>query len=163
MTVNAELQSRLDELSRSNDDLKNLLVSTGIATIFLDIDLCVRRFTPSASALIPLTESDQGRPLRHFSSNLLDVDIDALAKDMLDDLVVREREVETDDGRHYLLKVRPYKTLNNAIDGVVVTFEDRTEIKRAQQELQRRVDETTTKLDETSRNLAQARESQGKS
>ena len=163
VTVNAELQSRLDELSRSNDDLKNLLVSTGIATIFLDIDLCVRRFTPSASALIPLTESDQGRPLRHFSSNLLDVDIDALAKDMLDDLVVREREVETDDGRHYLLKVRPYKTLNNAIDGVVVTFEDRTEIKRAQQELQRRVDETTTKLDETSRNLAQARESQGKS
>jgi two-component system CheB/CheR fusion protein len=131
-TVNAELQSRLDELSTTNDDMKNLLDSTHIATIFLDLDLGVRRFTPKAVEIIPLAGIDSGRPIRHFASNLIDIDLAADAHDVLQDLGLQEKEVRSKDGTCYRMRVRPYRTVNNVIDGVVITFEDITALKQTQ-------------------------------
>jgi two-component system CheB/CheR fusion protein len=129
-TVNAELQSRINALSRANDDLKNLLDSTGIATIFLDVELNIRRFTPRVGQLIALEHTDIGRPLSHFATTVLGIDFTQIAEEVLDDLVIREFDVTTKDGLHYLLRVRPYRTTQNVIDGVVLTFEDRTALQR---------------------------------
>jgi len=129
-TVNAELQSRIDELSKTTDDMKNLLDSTQIATIFLDIDLCVRRFTPPVKQLIPLAISDIGRPISHFATELKEVKIADYAKKVLDDLAVREDNVSTVDKRIFKIRILPYRTVQNVIDGVVVTFEDITERKK---------------------------------
>jgi two-component system, chemotaxis family, CheB/CheR fusion protein len=131
-TVNAELQSRLDELSTINDDMKNLLDNTHIATIFLNLDLCVRRFTPKAVDIIPLAPIDSGRPIRHFAPNLIDTDLAADAHDVLQDLGMKEKEVRSKDGAVYRMRVRPYRTVNNVIDGVVITFEDITALKETE-------------------------------
>jgi two-component system CheB/CheR fusion protein len=131
-TVNTELQARIDELSQANDDMKNLLDSTEIATIFLDTDLRVRRFTPSATDIIPLTSTDSGRPIKHLASKLIDADITEFGQQVLDDLVVREVEVASADKRNYVMRVRPYRTMANVIDGVVITFEDITQRKLAE-------------------------------
>lgn len=134
-TVNVELQARIDELSKTNDDMKNLLDSTEIATIFLDNDLRVRRFTPKSSEIIPLMATDSDRPIEHFASKLVDVDLAACGERVLHDLVVRQLKVHTVDGRHYLMKVRPYRTVSNVIDGVVITFDDVTEAVRTTEEV----------------------------
>ncbi|MHB8789722.1 MAG: chemotaxis protein CheB [Desulfobulbaceae bacterium] len=134
-TVNAELQSRLDELSTTNDDMKNLLDNTHIATIFLDLDLGVRRFTPKAVEIIPLAVIDSGRPIRHFATNLIDTDLAEDAHDVLQDLGLKEKEVRSKDGACYRMRVRPYRTMNNVIDGVVFTFEDITALKLTEAEL----------------------------
>jgi two-component system CheB/CheR fusion protein len=126
VTVNAELQSRIDELSHINDDMKNLLDSTNIATLFLDSELCIRRFTPKATEIIPLSNTDSGRSISHLSSSLIDVDLAEYGKLVLSDLIVREEEVRSKDGSTYLMKVRPYKTVTNVIDGVVITFDNDT-------------------------------------
>ncbi|MFT5658766.1 MAG: two-component system CheB/CheR fusion protein, partial [Gammaproteobacteria bacterium] len=124
VTVNSELQSRIDELSIANDDMKNLLDSTDIATVFLDTNLCIRRFTPSATEIIPLAGSDSGRPIKHFATILIDTDLTEYGRLVLQDLEVREAEVKSRDGRFFFMRVRPYRTTNNVIDGVIVTFED---------------------------------------
>ena len=129
-TVNAELQSRVDELSKAHDDMKNLLDSTDVATLFLDSDFRVRRFTPRLKEFVPLSGTDVGRPISHFASTLVDVDLSQRATDILDDLVPRESEVVTADGRVWIMKIRPYRTTNNVIDGVVVTFSDISNKKR---------------------------------
>jgi two-component system CheB/CheR fusion protein len=131
-TVNAELHSHIEQLSKANDDMKNLLDSTEIATIFLDVDLCIRRFTPKSTSIIPLTGLDTGRPLKHFASTLIDVDLTKIAQQVLDDLAVKQAEVQTDDGHSYQMRLRPYRTMSNVIDGVVVTFDDVTERKLAE-------------------------------
>ena len=128
-TVNAELQSRIDELSKANDDMKNLLDSTNIATIFLDTELCIRRFTPKALDIIPLSATDAGRPIKHFASKLVDVDLDQYGREVLLDLVVQEEEVKSQNGEYFKLKIRPYRTTNNVIDGVTITLEDITQSK----------------------------------
>ena len=128
-TVNVELQSRIDDLAEVSDDMRNLLDSTDIATLFLDTELCIRRFTPKATEIIPLAGTDSGRPLAHFTSNLEDVDLVGYAEEVLKDLAVREVEVRTTAGRHLLMQVRPYRTVNNVIDGVVVVFSDITALK----------------------------------
>lgn len=125
-TVNTELQSRIDELSSANDDMKNLLDSTDIATVFLDADLCIRRFTPQMTNIIPLTITDLGRPIKHFATNLIDIDLTEQSRLVLQDLVTRETEVISHDNQVFNLKIRPYRTTNHLIDGVVVTFEDVT-------------------------------------
>ena len=107
--------------------MKNLLDSTEIATVFLDTDLCVRRFTPAATTLLPLERVDAGRPISHFASNLLDVDLAGIASMVLNNLAVHERNVRSNRGRSYTMRIRPYRTVANVIDGVVVTFEDFTE------------------------------------
>ena len=134
-TVNAELQSRIDELSKANDDLKNLLDSTEIAALFLDADLAVRRFTPRATTIIPLAVTDAGRPIRHFANSLIDTDLGACAEQVLEDLALRESEVRSKDGRCFVMRVRPYRTVTNVIDGVVITFEDITDRKRMEEAL----------------------------
>jgi len=134
ITVNAELQSRIDELSNASDDMKNLFDSTDIATIFLDTELRVRRFTPKATEIIPLAGTDVDRPVTHFASNLVETDLAGYAQEVLDDLAVREIKVSDVTGRRYTLRIRPYRTAQNVIDGIVITFEDITE-------LERRVDE----------------------
>jgi two-component system CheB/CheR fusion protein len=134
-TVNAELQSRLDELSTTNDDMKNLLDNTHIATIFLDLNLCVRRFTPKAVEIIPLAAIDSGRPISNFATSLIDTDLAADAQDVLQDLGMREKEVRSKDGACYRMRVRPYRTVNNVIDGVVFTFEDITVLKQTESTL----------------------------
>ena len=127
ITVNAELQSRIDELSQANDDMKNLLDSTDIATIFLDEALCLRRFTPCSKGIVPLTATDIGRPISHFTNNLIDMDLAKYGEMVLDDLAIRVVEAKSKDGSFYQMRVRPYRTVNNVIDGVVITFHDITE------------------------------------
>ncbi|MBU0676048.1 MAG: PAS domain-containing protein [Proteobacteria bacterium] len=136
-TVNAELQSRIDELSITNDDMKNLLDSTQIATIFLDLTLCIRRFTPKVGEIIPLAGIDFGRPIKHFATALLNIDLEKDANDVLENLGMKEKEVQSKEGTFYRMRIRPYRTVNNVIDGVVITFEDITALKEIQAELGR--------------------------
>ncbi len=136
-TVNTELQARIDELSMTNDDMRNLLDSTNIATIFLDTDMQIRRYTPKAIDIIPLTESDTGRPIDHLASRLKDIEIIEWARLVLKDLAAREIEVESTRDRSYVMTIRPYRTLTNVIEGVVITFSDITERTRINKELQK--------------------------
>jgi two-component system CheB/CheR fusion protein len=132
-TVNNELQAKVVDLSRSNNDMKNLLSGTGIGTIFVDHLLRILRFTPTVSALINLIETDVGRPVDQIRSNL--VGYDHLAEDIrqvLESLVPKELEVQTNTGEWYLLRIRPYRTLENVIEGAVITFTDCTAMKKAQ-------------------------------
>ena len=133
-TVNAELQARIDELSNANDDMKNLLDSTEIATLFLDPELRVRRFTPPMTTLFPLTTADVGRPIAHLNSTLLRVDLTEHGRGVLRDLAMRETEVQSEEGRIFTMRVRPYRTVLNVVDGVVVTFDDITKSRNAARE-----------------------------
>ena len=130
-TVNAELQSKVTELSRNNNDMNNLLAGTGIGTVFVDHGLRVLRFTPAATRHINLIESDVGRPLGHIVSNLTGYDdLVADAKSVLDTLIPKEIEVQTDDGTWQAMRIQPYRTTNNVIEGAVISFVDITDRKR---------------------------------
>jgi two-component system CheB/CheR fusion protein len=121
-TLNGELQAKVDDLSRASNDMKNLLDSTGIAVLFLDVALNVRRFTPQAATLIKLIAGDVGRPLADLVSN---VEYPALyddAREVLGSLVFRETVVGSRDGRRFNVRIMPYRTSDNRIDGVVITF-----------------------------------------
>ena len=123
-TVNQELQVKVDELSRSNNDMKNLLNSTDIATLFLDADLQVRRFTTPTSKIIKLIPSDIGRPITDLSTDLHYPDLADDARQVLATLVFTEKQVTTEDCRWFRVRIMPYRTLENVIDGVVITFTD---------------------------------------
>ena len=122
-------------MSKTNDEMKNLLDSTEISTIFLDTDLRVCRFTPEATEMIPLTATDSGRPIKYLASTLIDTDLAEYGQKVLRDLAAQEAEVKSEDDRCYLMRVRPYHTVANVIDGVVITFEYFTERKQAEQAL----------------------------
>ncbi len=124
VTVNAELQNRIDDYQTANDDLKNLFDSTQIATIFLDTKLCIRRFTPKANQIINLVSTDIGRPIAHFSCALQQASLSGLSKQVLKTLDKHESEIFDDQGRCFLTRIQPYRTANNVIDGVVLSFED---------------------------------------
>jgi two-component system CheB/CheR fusion protein len=135
-TVNTELQTKVGDLSRANNDMNNLLAGTGVGTVFVDYELRLLRFTPAASSIINLILSDVGRPVAHIVSNLvgyssLMVDIKAV----LANLVPIEREVQTSAGQWYTLRIQPYRTLDNVIEGAVISFVDITEIVRVRNEL----------------------------
>jgi two-component system CheB/CheR fusion protein len=135
-TVNAELQTKVADLSRANNDLNNLLAGTGIATIFVDHRLRILRFTPTASAIINLILSDVGRPVGHLVSNLVGYNrLVADAQAVLDTLIPKEVEVQTTAGQWYTLRIQPYRTLDNVIEGVVITFVDITEMERTREAL----------------------------
>jgi chemotaxis methyl-accepting protein methylase/PAS domain-containing protein len=134
-TVNAELQSNVDDLSWVNNDMKNLLDSTEIATIFLDNELHVRRFTAHVSHLFKLIPSDVGRPLTDVKSNLNYLELENNAKKVLRSLVFIEEEISADDKRWYKVRIMPYRTQENVIDGVVITFIDITQSKKLEAEL----------------------------
>jgi two-component system CheB/CheR fusion protein len=135
-TVNAELKSRVDELSRANSDIANLLEGTQIGTVFLDQDLTIKSFTPAAKDIFYLVETDSGRPLTHIRSRLI---LDSLAEDaerVLRTLVGVERQVETTDGsKRYMMRILPYRTVQNVIAGVVVNYVDVTRITNAEAEI----------------------------
>ena len=125
-TVNAELQAKLEELSRANNDMKNLLNSTEIATVFLDNEMNVRRFTTAAARIIKLIPTDVGRPVTDLASTLLYPDLARDAQEVLRTLIFAEKQIKTRDGGWFAVRIMPYRTLNNMIDGVVITFIDIT-------------------------------------
>jgi len=134
-TVNAELQLKVDELSSANNDMKNLLNSTDMATIFLDNALHVRRFTNQATQLFKLIPADIGRPLSDINNDLVYPHLSSDVEQVLRTLVFSDREIATVDGRWFQVKVMPYRTLDNVIDGVVITFNDISRAKRLEAEL----------------------------
>lgn len=137
-TVNTELQSKVFDLSRANNDMNNLLSGTGIGTVFVDLQLRILSFTPAASSIINLIASDVGRPVAHFVSNLVGyTSLVADIKAVLATLAPVEHEVQTPEGQWYTLRIQPYRTLDNVIEGAVISFVDITERKRAQDDFQR--------------------------
>jgi two-component system CheB/CheR fusion protein len=134
-TVNAELQVRVDELSRSNNDMKNLLNSTDIATLFLDKDLKVRRFTTQATKIIKLIPGDVGRPITDLASDLLYPELAADAREVLQKLGFAEKPVNARDGRWFTVRIMPYRTHDDRIDGLVITFADITVAKTLEAKL----------------------------
>ena len=134
-TVNSELQVKVDELSRSNNDMKNLLNSTDIATLFLDNDLNVRRFTTQATKIIKLIPGDIGRPITDLASDLLYPELVPDAQEVLRKLGFVEKPVNARDGRWFTVRIMPYRTLDDRIDGVVITFADITVAKTLEAKL----------------------------
>ena len=126
-TVNAELQSKVAELSESNEDMNNLLARTGVGIIFVNNQLLIQRFTPAATKVINLIPTDVGRPLEHTVSNLLEYNMIPDIQAVLDTLVPREIESHTRDGELYIVRIQPYRTLKNSIEGAVITFLKQTE------------------------------------
>jgi two-component system CheB/CheR fusion protein len=122
ITVNAELQDKIEQLAGMQNDMKNLLDNVNVGTIFLNDAQGIKRFTRDAVQVYRLVASDVGRPLADIKSNIKDDDLLADAQAVLDTLVPREREVRTADGEWYLARIQPYRTLDNVIDGVVLTF-----------------------------------------
>lgn len=135
-TVNAELQSKIELLSQSNSDMKNLLNGTQMATIFLDGGLRVKRFTAQAAQVVSLIADDVGRPISHFATKLKYDRLVQDAQEVLDTLVPKEVQVQASDGCWYNMRVLPYRTADNVIDGVVVTFADTTALKQTEAQLQ---------------------------
>jgi two-component system CheB/CheR fusion protein len=123
-SLNAQLHAKVDELERANNDLDNLLASTNLATIFLDAGFRIRRFTPSATQLFNLIPSDVGRPLGHIVPKFIDPELLQDAAVVLDQLGCVRKEVRTHDGRWYMRETLPYRTRENRIEGVVITFSD---------------------------------------
>jgi two-component system CheB/CheR fusion protein len=121
-TLNSELETKVDDLSRASNDMKNLLDSTAIAVVFLDEALRVRRFTPQAATLIKLLPADVGRPLADLVSDLEYPEIYDDAREVLETLVFKEKIVLARDGRCFNVRIMPYRTSDNRIDGVVITF-----------------------------------------
>lgn len=128
-TVNAELQNKLNELSRVNDDLNNLMAGTEIATIFLDNKLCIKRFTKSVLKIFNLRQSDVGRPISDITINIEYPSLYEDAKTVLDTLSRKRIDVVSNIAQWYTVSIIPYRTLENVIDGVVITFMDITELK----------------------------------
>ncbi|MGO4822200.1 MULTISPECIES: CheR family methyltransferase [unclassified Flavobacterium] len=135
ITVNTELQNKIDELALAYDDMNNLLASTEIGTIFLDIDLKIKRFTPSISKIFNLIQTDVGRPLQHLTSNLVSNNIIEDAKKVLEKLSPFQSAVRSTDEKWYQMQIMPYRTSSNVIEGVVITFVDITKEKSLALEL----------------------------
>jgi two-component system CheB/CheR fusion protein len=136
-TVNAEQAARMEELTRASDDMKNLLNGTDIATVFLDGELRVRRFTTGATRLFKLIPGDVGRPLTDVVNVLADLDLALEAREVLRTLVPSQKQVAAEGARWYEARVLPYRTVDNRIDGVVMTFVDITKTKTLEAELRR--------------------------
>lgn len=138
--------------------MKNLLNGIEIATIFLDNDLGVKRFTPDAARIVNLAPSDVGRPLAHFTTKLKYGRLVHDAREVLEKLVPKTAEVEAGDGRWYHLRVLPYRTEDNAIDGVAMTFADITALKRLEASLQQQKAEAQAARDYAENIIATIRE-----
>jgi two-component system CheB/CheR fusion protein len=137
-TVNTELQAKVHDLALANNDMNNLLSGTGVGTIFVDFNLIIQRFTPPVTQIINLILSDVGRPVGHIVSNL--AGYDTLVEDIkavLDTLIPKEVEVQTKEGAWFLMRIRPYRTIQNVIEGAVITFFDINEIKLAREALRK--------------------------
>jgi two-component system CheB/CheR fusion protein len=136
ITVNSELQAKIEHLASAQNDIKNLHDNMNIATIFLDTSMLIRRFTRDASKIYRLVASDVGRLLADIKCDILDEDILTQAETVLETLIPVEREVCSNKGDWYLLRIQPYRTLDNVIDGVVMTFTDITSRIKAEELVQ---------------------------
>ncbi|EHP86028.1 MCP methyltransferase/methylesterase, CheR/CheB with PAS/PAC sensor [Geobacter metallireducens RCH3] len=134
-TVNSEQQAKVDELSHLNDDMRNFLNSTEVATIFLDSKLNIRRFANASSKLFKLIPSDVGRPLTDIVNDLSYPELTDDAEAVLRTLVYSEKQVTTNDGRWFSVRIMPYRTVSDVIDGVVITMTDITPFKKLEEEL----------------------------
>ena len=123
-TMNEQLADKVHELLVVNDDLANLIESTDVATVFLDTQLRIKRFTATAARPFNLTASDVGRPIAHIASNLLYENLIQDIEGVLRSLAFVQKEVQTKDGHWFRMKIMPYRTSDNVIDGVVLTFVD---------------------------------------
>jgi two-component system, chemotaxis family, CheB/CheR fusion protein len=135
-TVNSELQSKVDELAEAEDDLHNLLNSTQVATVFVDNDIRIKRFTKEAAKLINIIQPDIGRPLEQVTTNLKYKKLIEDIRWVLDKLTTKEKEIQTEDGIWYKMRIIPYRTTDNRIDGAVITFMNIEEQKETQEELE---------------------------
>jgi two-component system CheB/CheR fusion protein len=135
LTVNHELQTKLNELSRANNDMKNLLDGTDMAILFLDNELCVRRITSQTSRITQLVPSDVGRPITDIASALLYPELADDAQKVLHTLAKIEKQIGLPSGEWFVVRILPYRTLENRIDGVVITFTDITDSKNSETKL----------------------------
>ena len=133
VTVNAELQKKVEALSEASNDINNLLASTEIGTIFLDINLCIKQFTPAVTKLFNLIQTDIGRPIGDITTNIQIDDLFQLTQEVLKTLVRQEVEVQDKKGSWYAMRIAPYRTLENVIDGVVLTFVDISSLKQVEE------------------------------
>ena len=134
-TVNAEQQSKMDELARVNNDMRNLLNSTEIVTVFLDNDLHIRRFTSGADTLFRLRTVDIGRSLSEIVNDLNYPDIITDSREVHRTLIFSEKQITTIDGRWFSVRIMPYRTMDDVISGVVITFANITAAKTLEAEL----------------------------
>ncbi len=130
LTMNSELNAKVEQLSVTQNDLKNLLDNINTGALFLDHQLTIRRYTREALKIYPLIASDIGRPLADIQSNFDSQSLLSELQTVLDTLVPKEREVRTTNGQWYLVRIQPYRTLDNVIEGVVLTFTELTDFKR---------------------------------
>lgn len=136
-TVNAELSSKLEELAQANSDVRNLLENTRIATLFLNNELRIMNFTPTTAELFALRNSDRGRPIEHIAQRFNYEHVQRDAKQVIDSLSPREAQVQSHGGRWFMMRILPYRSVTNVIEGVVVTFTDISELKKAELDVQR--------------------------
>ena len=136
-TINGELQSKLDDLALAQSDMQNLLNSTDIATLFLDNGLNVRRFTEQIVRVIHLRDGDIGRPLSELATTLIYPDLHADVKDTLRTLIFSEKQIATTDGHWFTVRIMPYRTMANVIQGAVITFVDITVAKELESRLRK--------------------------
>ena len=139
-TVNSELQNKVVDYMESNNDMKNLLNSTDVATLFLDKNLNIRRFTDQLIKIIKLRKSDIGRPFTDIVSVLHYPEIAENSKEVLKTLIYKENDISTYDKRWFKVRIMPYRTLDERIDGVVITFIDITTAKKLEKELKESID-----------------------
>ncbi|HJZ39883.1 MAG TPA: chemotaxis protein CheB [Bacteroidales bacterium] len=134
-TVNAELQSKVDDFTRVNNDMKNLLNSTDIATLFLDKELNIRRYTNQATKIFKLIKSDIGRPFTDQVSDLIYPELAADALEVLRTLIFIQKAIPTKDGRWFTVRIMPYRTLDDRIDGLVITFINTSDLRQVEVKL----------------------------
>lgn len=159
-TVNQELKVKIDELSLANNNFSNLMNSTNIGTIFLDRQFHVRQFTPAINDTFNLIGTDIGRPLADITHKLTERNLLSDLKDVLDNLRTIEREVTTVDERAFIMRLLPYRTLENQIDGIIITFVDvsqlsiaTADLRKAGEQLETRVAQRTAELSDTNASL----------
>jgi two-component system CheB/CheR fusion protein len=133
ITVNAELLKKVDELSEVNNDINNLLASTEIGTVFLDINLCIKRFTPAAVEIFNLIHTDIGRPISDITSKIQIDDLYNRSREVLQTSARQDAEVQDRNGLWYSMRLMPYRTLENVIEGVVINFVDISKVKEIKQ------------------------------
>jgi len=128
-TVNDELRQRNHELGEANNDLNNLFSSANLPIIVLDSDLCIRRFTAAAEKVLNVIPTDIGRPIGHLNLNIPIPDLEPLILGAIDNVSIKEREVQDREGHWYSLRIRPYRTTDNRIDGAMLLSSTSTHIK----------------------------------
>ena len=164
-TVNSDMKLRLEELARAHQELENLMGATEIGTLFLDRELRIQRFTAGVNDIINLLPSDRGRPIGHLTHKLEYSSFMQDAEQVLRQLIPVEREVKAEKDGWYLLRFRPYRTAQDRIEGVVITFisitalkESEAKLLQSKETLELRVEERTQELREANQKISQARD-----